>query len=65
MRLPEGRFDGIFANASLFHATRGDCPEFYGNCTKPGAGRDAGERFAQPGTTIQSLSHGNPIWTAR
>jgi trans-aconitate methyltransferase len=34
MRLPEGRFDGIFANASLFHVPRQDCREFYGSCTK-------------------------------
>jgi SAM-dependent methyltransferase len=33
MRLHEHRFDGIFANASLFHGAR-NCPGFWWSCSK-------------------------------
>ena len=34
MQLPESRFDGVFANASLFHVPARNCRGFCWNCSK-------------------------------
>ena len=34
MRLPVSRFDGVFANASLFHVPSQELPGFFRNCSK-------------------------------
>jgi SAM-dependent methyltransferase len=35
MDLPKGRFDGVFANASLFHVPSQELPGYCSNCLKP------------------------------
>jgi SAM-dependent methyltransferase len=50
MRLPEGRFDGIFANASLFHVPRQELPRVL---------RELYETLKQRGVLFSSNPRGN------
>ena len=35
LELPENRFDGVFANASLFHVPSQELPGYYASCMPP------------------------------